>query len=92
MPRGAPALKVAITVDREVHAKVLRAANEDHLSVSAWMTAAARRALRIRDGLAAVAEWEAELGELSPQELREARQRVQQGARPRQARTSRQAR
>jgi hypothetical protein len=29
---------------------------------SAWMTSAARRALRVRDGLAAVAEWEAEHG------------------------------
>ena len=77
MPRGAPALKLAITVDRDVHAKVLRAANEDNLSVSAWLTAAARRALRVREGLAAVAEWEAEHGELSPEEMRTARERVQ---------------
>ena len=79
MPRGAPALKLAITVDRDVHAKVLRAASEDNLSVSAWLTAAARRALRIREGLAAVAEWEAEHGEISVEELRAARERVQRG-------------
>ena len=39
------------------------------MSVSAWMTAAARRALRLRDGLAAVAEWEAEHGALTPEEI-----------------------
>ena len=72
-------MKLAITVDRDVHAKVLRAASEDNLSVSAWLTAAARRALRIREGLAAVAEWEAEHGEISAEELRAARERVQHG-------------
>lgn len=92
MPRGSPALKVAITVDRDVHAAVLRAADEDNLSVSAWMTAAARRSLLVRRGLAAVAEWEAEHGAFSAQELREARQRVQEPARPRPARSSRHAR
>jgi len=60
MPRGSPALKLAITVDRDVHAKVMRAAKAEHTSVSAWMTAAARRSLLVRDGLAAVAEWEAQ--------------------------------
>ena len=46
------------------------------MSVSAWMTEAARRALRIRDGLAAVAEWEREHGAFTDEELRSARQRV----------------
>jgi hypothetical protein len=92
MPRGAPASKVAITVDREVHARVVRAANEDNVSVSAWLTAAARRALRIREGLAAVAEWEAEHGELTSQELQQARERVQQAMPPRPRRPSRRAR
>jgi hypothetical protein len=86
MPRGAPAAKVAITVDRDVHAEVLRAANEENVSVSAWMTAAARRALRIKAGLAAVAEWEAEHGELSARELGQARRRVQQAMRGRTSR------
>jgi hypothetical protein len=52
------------------------AAAEDGLSVSAWMTRAARRALLIRDGLAAVAEWEAEHGILGESELVAARDRV----------------
>jgi hypothetical protein len=76
MPRGKPSPKLAITVDPDVHEKVLEAAAEDGVSVSAWMTSAARRALLIRDGLAAVAEWEAEHGALTTQELDEARKRV----------------
>jgi hypothetical protein len=76
MPRGAPASKLAITVDRDVHAKVIRAAAEDRMSVSAWLTAAARHAIRLREGLLAVEEWEAEHGALSEEELIEARARV----------------
>jgi hypothetical protein len=76
MPRGAPAVKLAITVDRDVHAKVLKAARKQKLSVSAWMTSAARRQLSLRDGLAAIEEWEREQGELSEGELRAARKRL----------------
>jgi hypothetical protein len=76
MPRGSPALKLAITVDRDVHAKVVRAAKADRTSISAWMTAAARRSLLVRDGLAAIAEWEARHGKLSQAELDAARVRV----------------
>ncbi|HEX6395502.1 MAG TPA: hypothetical protein VFZ97_18860 [Acidimicrobiales bacterium] len=67
---------MAITVDPEVHERVVAAAAEEGLSVSAWMTAAARRALLLRDGLAAVAEWEAEHGPLTDSELRSARERI----------------
>lgn len=76
MPRGKPSPKVAITVDPEVHAGVVAAASEEGLSVSAWMTNAARRALRVRDGLKAVAEWEAEHDRFTDAELAEARKRV----------------
>jgi len=76
MPRGSPAIKLAISVDRNVHAKVLAAAGAEGVSVSAWMTAAARRALLIRDGLAAVAEWEVEHGALMAEELEAARRRI----------------
>jgi hypothetical protein len=76
MPRGRPAVKLAITVDADVHAKVLSAAKTEGRSVSAWITSAARRALLVRDGLAAVAEWEAEHGSLSEAELSAARARV----------------
>ena len=77
MPRGSPAPKLAITVDSDVHAKVLRAAAEDRVSVSAWMTSAARRSLTLREGLQAVRKWEEDLGELAEDEIRAARERLQ---------------
>jgi hypothetical protein len=40
------------------------------------MTSAARRALRIRDGLEAVAEWEKQHGPFTEEELEAARARV----------------
>lgn len=76
MPRGKPSPKLAITVDAEVHERVLAAAADEGVSVSAWMTAAARRALMVRDGLRAVAEWEEEHGELTEADLEAARRRV----------------
>jgi len=76
MPRGKPSPKLAITVDPDVHAHVLAAAEQDGVSVSAWMTEAARRALLIRDGLDAVAEWEAEHGEFTDDEKDAASRRV----------------
>jgi hypothetical protein len=76
MPRGNPAVKLAVTVDADVHAKVVDAAEAEGTSVSAWITAAARRALLVRDGLAAVADWEAEHGALSEAELEAARARL----------------
>jgi hypothetical protein len=76
MPRGKPSPKLAITVDPDVHTGVLQAAADEGVSVSAWMTSAARRALLVRDGLAAVAEWEAEHGALTDDEMAAARARV----------------
>jgi hypothetical protein len=88
MPRGNPAVKLAVTVDADVHSQVLDAAEAEGKSVSAWITEAARRALLVRDGLAAVAEWESEHGALTPAELAAARARVEQKA-PRRKRSSR---
>jgi len=76
MPRGNPSPKLAITVDPDVHAGVVAAAGEDDMSVSAWMTEAARRALLIRDGLRAVAEWEAENGAFTRAEMAAAHRRL----------------
>jgi hypothetical protein len=76
MPKGAPSPKLAISVDPGVHARVLRAAAADGVSVSAWMTDAARRTLQVREGLDAVAEWEAEHGVLTAAELAAARRRL----------------
>jgi hypothetical protein len=76
MPRGNPSPKLAITIDPDVHAGVVAAAAADGTSVSAWMTEAAHRALQIRDGLRAVAEWEADAGALTDDELTAAGRRV----------------
>jgi hypothetical protein len=76
MPRGDPSPKLAITIGSEVHAQVLAAAADEGVSVSAWMTTAARRALLIRDGLRAIAEWEKENGEFTDFELDAGRGRV----------------
>jgi len=81
-------VKLAVTVDADVHAKVLDAAAAEGTSVSAWITEAARRALLVRDGLAAVAEWEAEHGRITEAELRIARARLERRA-PRSARKKR---
>ena len=87
MPRGNPSPKLAITVDPEVHANILRAAARDGVSLSAWMTAAAREALQRRAGLAAVARWEKQHGRLTAEEMNEARRSVR--AQLRRSRTAR---
>jgi hypothetical protein len=76
MPRGNPSPKLAITIAPEVHEKILAAAAREKLSVSAWMTRAAREALQRRAGLAAVAEWEKQHGSFTPEEIEEARRNV----------------
>ena len=76
MPRGKPSPKLAITVDADVHAQVMAAAARQGVSVSAWMTSAARRALLVRDGLHGVDEWEREHGAFTAEELEAARRRV----------------
>ena len=73
-------MKLAVTMDADVHAKVLDAAAAEGKSVSAWITAAARRALLVRDGLAAVAEWEAAHGAFTASELEAARSRLEHGS------------
>lgn len=76
MPRGNPSPKLAITVDPEIHEDILAAAAREGVSVSAWMTLAAREALQRRAGLAAVSAWEKEHGRLTAEEMDEARRRV----------------
>jgi len=76
MPRGNPSPKLAITVDPEVHENIIAAAARDRVSVSAWMTIAAREALQRRAGLVAVAQWEKQHGRLTPDEMNEARRNV----------------
>lgn len=88
MPRGRPSPKLAITVDADVHDQVVAAAEDEGVSVSAWMTAAARRALLVRDGLQAVAEFEAEHGAFTDEEMKAARRRVAAESAPRRSRSA----
>lgn len=76
MPRGHPSPKLAITVDPDIHQRIVSAAAEAGVSISAWMTDAARRTLLVRDGLSAVSEWEWDNGALSDAEMTAARLRV----------------
>ena len=76
MPRGNPSPKLAITVDPEVHQDILAAAAREGVSVSAWITLAARDALRRRAGLAAVELWEQRHGRFTESEMEGARRSV----------------
>ncbi len=76
MPRGNPSPKLAITIDPGIHQGILAAAAREGVSVSAWMTSAAREALRRRAGLAAIALWEKQHGSLTEKEMEEARRGV----------------
>jgi hypothetical protein len=76
VPRGKPSPKVAITVDPDVYAAVVAAARTEGVSISAWLTQAARGALRVRAGLAAVAEFERRYGAFTDEDMKRAHERV----------------
>ena len=76
MPRGNPSPKLAITIDPAIHENILSAAARDGVSVSAWMTNAAREALQRRAGLAAIERWEKQHGRFTADEMNEARRSV----------------
>jgi len=61
--------KISIALDEHVAQAAAASAQRQGLSLSAWLTHAAENALAIEDGLAAVAEWEADHGALTPEEL-----------------------
>lgn len=72
MPRGNPVPKLKITIDPDVYKSILAAAARDRVSVSVWMTEAARRALHRQTGLAAVDQWEKQHGAFTASEMSEA--------------------
>ena len=76
MPRGNPSPKLAITVDPEVHEQILAAAAREGVSVSAWMTDAAREALQRRSALDTITLWEEEYGAFTQEEMEEAHRTV----------------
>jgi len=61
--------KLSIALEQDVARAAREAAERDGLSLSAWVNEAAREALAIDDGLAAVAEYEAENGAISAEAL-----------------------
>lgn len=61
--------KRSVSLNDEVAAAVEAAAREDGVSFSAWLSAAAERQLLVRQGLRGVAEWEAEAGSLTAEEI-----------------------
>ncbi|MGE0879757.1 MAG: hypothetical protein AB7L13_18265 [Acidimicrobiia bacterium] len=61
--------KLSIALDENVAERAREAAEEDGLSLSAWVSTTLDRALRIREGLAVVDEWEAEHGAFTAEEL-----------------------
>jgi hypothetical protein len=74
-----PAHKLSVSVDEPVFLATTQAAERRGTSLSAWLNDAAERALEtevsevgIETGLAGVAEFEAENGQLSEEELAEA--------------------
>lgn len=70
--------RLSISVPAEVERVIRAAAEEAGLPVSAWLARAAERAAAeqaaVADGLAAVAEFEAEYGALTDEERAQARQ------------------
>jgi hypothetical protein len=71
---------MTISVPEDVARTIRAAASGDDLTVSAWLTEAARRYAddneAIRDGLAATREWEAEHGAFTDEEMDEARREL----------------
>ncbi len=61
-------IKRSVSIDDQVAARVEAAAEEDGVSFSAWLSAAAEHQLLIRDGLRGVEAWEARAGQLTPAE------------------------
>ena len=63
------ARKLSIALDESVAQEAASAAARHGLSLSAWLNAAAERALVLENGLAGVRAWEADHGELTHEEL-----------------------
>jgi len=65
-------VKKSVSVPDVIWSAAEVAADVRHMTVSALVTEALENYLRIQDGLAGVAEWEAEHGPLTEEELAEA--------------------
>jgi hypothetical protein len=65
--------KITITIDEQLVDAMVAAAREAGIPLSRMIASAAEREMRRSIGLAAVAEWEAEHGAFTPEELAAAR-------------------
>jgi hypothetical protein len=61
--------KLSIALDPAVASAAAVAADNEGLSLSAWLNRAATRALALDEGRQAIAEWEAEHGAITEEEL-----------------------
>ncbi len=61
--------KRSVSMSEDVAKAVEVAAKEDGVSFSAWLSAAAERQLRVRQGLRGVGAWESEAGPLTAEEI-----------------------
>ena len=68
--------KLSVAIDPEVAERASASARRAGASLSGWITEAMQDRLRREAGLAAVAEWEAEHGALTPREIAAADRRV----------------
>ena len=71
-------VKRSVSMPPDVDARVAAAAAAEGLTYSAWLAREADRALRLRDGLVAMQEFEAENGAFTGEELAAAQQWVDQ--------------
>jgi hypothetical protein len=69
LPSAPMVIKRSVSLADEVATAVEAAAKQDGVSFSAWLSTAAEKQLRVRQGLRGVAAWEGETGSLSPEEL-----------------------
>lgn len=60
--------KRSVSLDDSVAERVAVAADDDGVSFSAWLSAAAEDKLLLREGMRGIREWEADAGELTAQE------------------------
>jgi hypothetical protein len=65
----AEASEALIALEERVPEATRKAAEREGISLSAWLNQASANALAVEDGLAGVAEWEAEQGPLSQEQL-----------------------
>ena len=68
--------RITISIDKDLAGALRQAAADDDTNISAWASKAIRRTLNNRGLRAVIADWEAEHGAFTENELDEARRRL----------------